>query len=59
MKHFALTISIDVNETVKTDNEIYDDLNAFFKEIYVKKPDDLKMSTGRVTVSYKKKPLKR
>lgn len=55
MKHFTLSISISLEKDMKNDDEIYDGLNNFFKEIYLKKPDELKTCIGNVNIFYKKK----
>jgi len=53
MKYFTLTVTINFEESVKTDDEIYDDLNDFFKDIHLNKPDESEKIIGCVTISYK------
>ena len=53
MKHFTLTISIDF-EKEKSDDDIYDSLDEFFKEIYLKKLSKLEKNIECATILYEK-----
>ena len=53
MKHFTFTIKIDFDKD-KSDDDIYDSLDDFFKEIYLKKLSKLEKNIGCATIRYEK-----
>lgn len=54
MDKFTLTFTLDPNEKLKSDEEIYDFLCNFFKEVYLKKQDTLEKIIGNVIILYEK-----
>jgi len=51
---FLLTLSITLDEKQESDDKIYDFIDEFFKEVYVKNLSTLEKTIGCVTILYEK-----